>query len=111
MKIGRTTKRLREQVQKEKKKRDFIFFSITISIIFYLGLILIFDDPGAIKYNSLIKTKKKLETEIKEIEKENKLLQAQINSLKEDPFYIEKYAREEFGLARPDEYIFQFQEQ
>lgn len=111
MKMHKATKRLREQVQKEKKKRDLLFLGITIIIIFYLGIILIFGDPGAIKYYSLNETKKRLETEIKEIEKENKLLQAQINSLKEDPFYIEKYAREEFGLARPDEYIFQFQEQ
>jgi cell division protein FtsB len=111
VKIRKTTKRLREQVEKERKRRNLIFFSITIVIIFYLSTILIFGDPGIIKYNSLNKTKKKLEMEIKEIEKENKLLQAQINSLKEDPFYIEKYAREEFGLAKPDEYIFQFQEQ
>jgi cell division protein FtsB len=103
-------KRLKEQVQRERKIRNLIFYSLIIPLILYLGMVLLFGDPGLIKYRALNNTKKSLEKEISQIEKENKLLQAQINSLKEDPFYIEKYAREEFGLARPDEYIFQFQE-
>lgn len=103
-------KRLKEQVQRERKIRNLIFYSLTISAILYIGIIFLFGDLGIKKYRALDKTREKLEKEISQIEKENKLLQAQINSLKEDPFYIEKYAREEFGLARPDEYIFQFQE-
>lgn len=103
-------KRLKEQVQKERKIRNLIFYSITIPTILYIGIILLFGDLGIIKYRALNKTKKSLEKEISQLEKENKLLKTQIDSLKEDPFYIEKYAREEFGLARPDEYIFQFQE-
>lgn len=101
---------LRQQVIVESKKRDMFLFVIITLVISYLGIVLIFGNPGFIKYNELNKTKKKLEAEIKHIEKENKILKAQINALKEDAFYIEKYAREEFGLAKSDEYIFQFQE-
>ena len=61
---------------------------------------------GFLRHRELHKTKINLEKQIKEIENENEQLKTQINSLKEDPFYMEKHAREDFGLARPDEYIF-----
>ncbi len=63
---------------------------------------------GVIKYIELNKKKVQLENQIKEIENENKKLRSDIKLLKEDPFYKEKLAREEFGLARPDEYIFRY---
>lgn len=109
--MGRIRPRnLRQQVIVESKKRDMAFLAIITLVLFYLVAVLIFGGPGLIKYNTLNKTKKRLEAEIKYIEKENKILKAQINALKEDTFYIEKHAREEFGLAKSDEYIFQFQE-
>jgi cell division protein FtsB len=108
--MGRIRPRnLRQQVIAESKKRDMVFFAIITLALFYLGAVLIFGNPGLIKYNALDKTKKKLEAEVKHIERENEILKAQINALKEDTFYIEKHAREEFGLAKSDEYIFQFQ--
>ncbi|MBI5213397.1 MAG: septum formation initiator family protein [Nitrospirae bacterium] len=102
-------KNLRQQVTVEKKRRNIVFFTIIILAFLYIGAALILGDMGLIKYFKIKKTKNTLETEISTIEKENKLLKSQINSLKEDPYYIEKHAREEFGLAKPDEYIFQFQ--
>lgn len=104
------TRNLRQQVIVESKKRGIFFFAIITIALFYLGAVLIFGTHGLIKYNALDKTKKKLTAEVKHIEKENKILEAQINALKEDAFYIEKHAREEFGLARSDEYIFKFQD-
>lgn len=100
---------LRQQVTVERKRRNIIFFTIITLVFLYIGTTLIFGDMGLIKYLKLKKTKNNLETEISVLEKENKILKSQINALKEDPYYIEKYAREEFGLAKPDEYIFQFQ--
>jgi cell division protein FtsB len=67
-------------------------------------------DMGLVKYLRLVETKNMIEAEVKAMEEENKLLQAHIKALKEDPYYIEKHAREEFGLAKPNEYIFQFQD-
>lgn len=102
-------KNLRQQVTVEKKRRNVVFFTIIILAFLYIGAALILGDMGFIKYLKIKKTKNTLETEISTIEKENKVLKSQINALKEDPYYIEKHAREEFGLAKPDEYIFQFQ--
>lgn len=100
---------LRQQVTVEKKRRNIVFFTVIILAFLYIGTTLLLGDMGLIKYLKLKKIRNNLEAEIHTMEKENKILKAQINALKEDPYYIEKYAREEFGLAKPDEYIFQFQ--
>ena len=74
----------------------------------YLSYNLVFGDMGLIKYLELKKNKSRLETEISQVGKENKALGEQVNSLKKDPYFIEKYAREEYGMAKPDEFIFQY---
>lgn len=65
---------------------------------------------GLLKYISLTKTKNGLDASIAALDKENKTLKTHVDSLKKDNFYLEKYAREEYGLAKPDEYIFQFKD-
>jgi cell division protein FtsB len=99
---------LRKQVVSEIKKRRLIFFTFVLLVFFYLSISLIFGDMGFRKYMELNKRKTYLENQIKEIEKENKKLRSDTKLLKEDTFYKEKHAREEFGLARPDEYIFRY---
>jgi cell division protein FtsB len=49
---------------------------------------------------------KRLEGEVTRLDKENRALSSQVNSLKTDPKAIERIAREEMGLARPGEMIF-----
>lgn len=100
---------LRQQVTVERKRRNVVFFTIITLAFLYISVSLLFGDMGFIKYLKLKTTKNNLETEITTLEKENKTLKTHINALKDDPYYIEKHAREEFGLAKPDEYIFQFQ--
>ncbi|MCC6347869.1 MAG: septum formation initiator family protein [Nitrospirales bacterium] len=101
---------LRQQVTAERKKRNFIFFTLVSAALLYVCSTLVFGDMGFIKYYHLTKVRKKIESEIGALEKENHALRTQVGALKEDHFYIEKHAREEYGLARPDEYIFQFKE-
>ena len=99
---------LRKQVVSEIKKRNLIFFTIILLSFVYLFISILFGDMGLLKYRELHKTKARLENQIKDINKENEQLKTQIDSLKKDPFSLEKHAREEFGLAKPDEYIFQY---
>ncbi|MBF0506418.1 MAG: septum formation initiator family protein [Nitrospirae bacterium] len=101
---------LRQQVTVERKRRNVIFFTIVVLAFLYIGTALLFGNMGFLKYLKLAKTKNRLETEISTIDNENKSLKKQITALKSDNYYIEKYAREEYGLAKPDEYIFQFKE-
>jgi len=99
---------LRKQVVSEIKKKRLITFILIILSFIYLAANLLWGDAGLLKYRDLSSKKLNIEKEIAELEKENSRIKAQIKSLKENPFYAEKYAREEFGLARPDEYIFQY---
>jgi cell division protein FtsB len=100
--------RLRQQVASEIRKRKLIFYTIVFLSFLYLLINFIFGDMGLLKYRELHTKKTALDREIGEIEQENLRLRTQIKSLKEDPYHREKHAREDFGLAKPDEYIFQY---
>jgi cell division protein FtsB len=99
---------LRKQVVSERRKRRLIFLTVILLSFLYLFISLIFGDMGLLRYRELRKTKVQLEARINNIEAENAQIKTYIKSLKEDPFYLEKHAREDFGLSKPDEYIFQY---
>jgi len=99
---------LRKQVTAELRKRRLIFFTLTLLSILYLIINVIFGDMGLIRYVELRKTKASLEAQVKEIEQDNEKLRSQLKSIKEDSFIKEKHAREDYGLAKPDELIFQY---
>ncbi len=101
---------LRQQVVFEGRRRNIIFFTIVTLAFFYIAIALVLGNMGFLKYTALKNTKNKLDTDISALEKENKALNAGVTALKNDDFYIEKYAREEYGLAKPGEYIFQFKD-
>ena len=106
--MGSPVNLLRKQVVSEVRKRRLVFFTIVLLSFIYLFINFTYGNMGHLSYIELNKTKTRLETEIKKISEENKQLGLQIDLLKKDPFYLEKYAREDFGLAKPDEYIFQY---
>lgn len=99
---------LRKQVAIEVKKRRLIFFTIFLLSFLYLLISLIFGDMGLMRYREIHKKEVLMEAQIKKMEQENEQLKSQLKLLKDDPFYKEKHAREDFGLAKPDEYIFQY---
>lgn len=63
---------------------------------------------GYLKYLQLKKNEEKLLKEINQISSENNSLKKEIDLLKKDPAYLEKCAREKFGLVKPGEMVFQF---
>jgi cell division protein FtsB len=99
---------LRDQVRSELKKRRLVFVTFFVLCFIYLTVSIIFGDMGLIRYVELNRTKDKMERQMDDITKQNEKLRTQIKLLKTDPFYREKVAREEYGLAKPDEYIFQY---
>lgn len=100
---------LRKQVVSEVKKRRLIFLTFVVLSFVYISISLFFGDAGLLRYFELNRTKRGLERQLVEISRQNEQIRTQIKLLKEDPFYKEKFAREEFGLAKPDEYIFQYE--
>ena len=103
-----STNLLRKQVASEIKIRRLIFYTVILLSFIYLLISSIFTDMGLLKYMELYTKKTRLEAQVQEMEQENLQIRSQIKLLKEEPFFKEKYAREEFGLAKPDEYIFQY---
>lgn len=99
---------LRKQVLSEIKKRRLILLTLIILSFIYISISLVFGDMGLFRYIELSRTKKDLEKQVTDISIHNERLKSQIKLLKEDPFYREKLAREEFELAKPDEYIFKY---
>jgi len=99
---------LRKQVISEVKKKRLIFLTFVVLSFIYLSISLVFGDMGLFRYLELNRTKKNLEGQLTEINRQNEQLRTQLKLLKEDPFYREKLAREEYGLSKPNEYIFQY---
>ncbi|PKL52296.1 MAG: hypothetical protein CVV37_01885 [Nitrospira bacterium HGW-Nitrospira-1] len=99
---------LRKQVVAEIKKKKLIFLTFVILSFIYLAISLVFGDMGLFRYLELNRTKINLQNQIAEINRQNEQFRTQLKLLKEDPFYREKLAREEFGLSRPNEYIFKY---
>jgi cell division protein FtsB len=99
---------LRKQVISEVKKKRLIFLTFVVLSFIYLSISLVFGDMGLFRYLELNRTKMNLESQLSEINRQNEQLRTQLKLLKEDPFYREKLAREEYGLSKPNEYIFQY---
>jgi cell division protein FtsB len=100
---------LRKQVLAEIKKRRLVYLTVIILSFVYLSISIVFGDMGLLKYFEIKETKNNLEKQIIKLSVQNEQLKTQIKLIKEDPFYREKVAREEFGLAKPDEYIFHYE--
>jgi cell division protein FtsB len=103
-------KLLRRQVTSEIKKRRLVAFTLMLLTLLYLVVTITFGSSGLIRYLELRDKKVQLVQEIKEIEARNTRLKADTKLLKNDPFYVEKHAREDFGMAKPDEYVFKFEQ-
>ncbi len=101
---------LRKQVASEIRKRQLIFFTIIILSLIYFVISFTFGDSGFLKYRQLKQKKVQLAGEIQSIDARNARLKAELKLLKENPFYLEKYAREDFGMAKPDEYVFKYEQ-
>ena len=101
-----TSNLLRKQVLSELRKRRLIFVTIVLLSFIYLSISFLFGEMGFFRYKELTQKKVRLENQIQTLSEDNEQLKSQIKLLKEEPFYTEKHAREDFGLAKPDEYIF-----
>ncbi len=108
MAMGAYDSVLRKQVSSEIRKRRMIFYIVTLLAILYIFISIFFGEKGLLNYLKLRETKIALEAQIREIEQDNAKLKAQLESIQKDPFIKEKHAREDYGLAKPDELIFQY---
>jgi len=101
---------LRNQVLSERRKRNRIFFLLFFMSMVFILYNLIFDDMGIRRYVDLKRKGILLEKKIRKIQDDTAKLKDDINRFNQNPFYIERQAREDLELARPDEYIFRYKD-
>ena len=96
------------QVRAEKKKRDYVFWTVVLLFLLYLAMSLLFGDMGYLKLRTLDARARALKSQVAETSEENARIKASIARFKSDRFYQEKLARSELGMAKKNEYIFIF---
>ena len=69
---------------------------------------LVFGEWGLLHYQRLSEDRRLLEERSQALQRENELLREKIYRITKDDRYLEKVAREDFGLARKGEIIFLF---
>jgi len=76
-------------------RKRLVFLGIIALLIIFL--------PGYSRYQELRARNRTLLTDIEKLEKENEELALQIDRLENDPFYIEKKARDKMGIGKKGE--------
>ncbi len=66
--------------------------------------------PQFMKYEELKRSEKSLELRIDSEQVKNTKLRQEEHSMRTDPDYVEKVAREKLGLVKPGEMIYKFEE-
>jgi len=95
------------------KRNEFLQRKIFRRLLILLILLVVFylyfaGDYGFFRLLSLKKQKDDLILETKRLQAQNMDLEMEKEKLKKDLFYIEKVARERYGMAKEDEIIYKF---
>ena len=101
--------RTRQAVIESQRRRRMILLAVagffTVSVVFSF----IFGDAGIFSYFKMQKAQGQLTHEIEDLRQKNAELKKQIELLRSDPHYIEQIAREQLGLVKDGETVYQFQ--
>jgi cell division protein FtsB len=75
-----------------------------------LGMLwsLIMGELGAVKYFRMRARENALRTDIARLKQDNLRLMQEVRSLRQDPAYLERLARDKIGLARPGEVVYYY---
>jgi cell division protein FtsB len=72
-----------------------------------LMLLAVAGDRGFVDVYEFSRHLERVEQQMAALEAENSRLRQQVSDLQHDPYHIEKLAREDLGLVRPDEIVFE----
>lgn len=75
-------------------------------VLIFISVLAVIFLPGYIQIRKLAAKEKELQVRIKQLKKDNARLQEETLRLKNDPFYIEKIAREKYGLVKKGETVY-----
>ena len=77
------------------------------AFIVFLGLVVYFAPYGGREYLALRDNIRQINTEITTLQAQNQELKNEIAHLKNDSSYVEKIAREKFGMIKKNEIVFE----
>jgi len=86
-------------------RRYFWTTALSLTLLYLLGATL-FGDMGILRYLQLNERRDAIQMELDAIMEQKMNIASRLDSLNSDNFYAEKHARESFGMASEDEYIF-----
>jgi len=78
-----------------------------VLLVLLLGFAL-FGDKGVLRLVKAYQQKQQLQQQVEQLQQENQQLKAEIEALQHDPQTIERLARQELGMVREDEIVYQF---
>ena len=93
---------------REKRHRLILWGGVVCFLL--LSLLAVVGDRGFLEIYEFSRHLERVETQIRALDQENRRLRAEMMALQNDLHQVEKLAREELGLARPDELIFEIQD-
>ncbi|HEY3494550.1 MAG TPA: septum formation initiator family protein [Polyangiaceae bacterium] len=70
--------------------------------------VLVFSPTGLARLRALREERARGDEEVARLSREIERLRAEVRRMKEDPAYVERAARDELGLLRQTEVVFQF---
>lgn len=91
------------------RRKAFVLGTVIALIALAVGSV--FGDRGLLRLVEKRRQVESLRFEIEDLRAENAALVGEIASLRQSPRAIERLAREELGLARPDETVFLIREE
>jgi len=101
--------RKRHDLQRRHRRHQILWVSIAAVVAGYFAFLLVFSERGLMKFLEVVRTHRHLTQEIQRLEGQNEELHQRAQALKSDPDEIEAIARQELGLVKKGELIYQFQ--
>ena len=93
------------QMKRTRRFRHYLSYVSLGVLSLFFGLIAVFGDRGLIELYRVRRATHLVQQELQVLREGNQHLLQEIQGLRDDPFYIEKIAREELGLAHPGEIL------
>jgi cell division protein FtsB len=92
------------------EKQHRLVIGAGIGCFLLLSLLAMAGERGFLEVYAFSRHLERIESRIRALEDENKRLRREVAGLRSDPYQVEKLAREDLGLVRPDEIIFEIVE-